>query len=394
MTERDTMTASSPSAAPPVSAPWRPSPSDIALSAAVAAVGALEALTDEPYGLLHPHVWVRGLLPVALGAVVVLIRRWPVHVALFVMLSDLLFYEPVALAVAMFGVGAYARSRSVRIALTLCAMAAHSWAQIGPRQSAGHILTLTLLLVALPELIGLYARSRQALASVAVVRARQLEREQELIADRARAQEQKRIAREMHDVLSHRIAHLVIRAGALQSQPDRGPEAVAEEAAQIRTLGRTALAELRDVLGVLSAASGRTDADFAPQPTLDDLHALVDQARGLGTPVEWSGPPPAALDIAPSVQRAAYRLVQEGLTNAAKHAHGAPVRIDLATTDDQRALRVRVVNEAATRTGAGAVPGAQSGLAGLRERIELLGGTFESGPTSSGGFALSGVIPL
>ncbi len=234
---------------------------------------------------------------------------------------------------------------------------------------------------------GAYLGSRRELLGTLRERAERVEREQALREEQARDRERARIAREMHDVVAHRISQVSMRAGALAYREDLAGEQVREQVGLIQRSANEALQELRGVLGVLRNVHG-TPVD-APQPTLADLPALVEGARAQGAVVrlsaELTGDVPAAL------ARTVYRVVQEGLTNAGKHAPGA--RVDVALTGcPGKQLRVRVVNRAPVGRHP-TVPGAGLGLVGMRERVQLLGGQLEHGPDAEGGFALQARLP-
>ncbi len=194
----------------------------------------------------------------------------------------------------------------------------------------------------------------------------------------------------MHDVLGHRLSLLSVHAGALEFRPDAPAEEVARAAKVIRESAHQALQDLREVIGVLRAPVGEL-----PQPTLADLRLLVAESGRAGMRVdlrtETSGPAPDG------VVRTAYRIVQEGLTNARKHAPGAEVRVRLAGAPG-RGLTVEVDN-AAPATGPGhppdpaPAPPPGQGLGGLAERVALADGRLEHGPTAAGGWRLSAWLP-
>lgn len=207
----------------------------------------------------------------------------------------------------------------------------------------------------------------------------------EALREQAAMAERTRIAREMHDVVAHRVSLMVLHAGGLEvSAPD---ERTAEIAELIRTTGREALSELREILGVLRNGEA---APTAPQPVLDDVGSLIDAACAAGANVDLTTTgTPRPLNA--QVERTAYRVVQEALTNAVKHAPGAEidVRIDYGRT----ALTVTVVNGPATVKVANPVPDSGYGLIGLRERLALVGGTFVAGPLADGGWWVRAIIP-
>jgi signal transduction histidine kinase len=200
-------------------------------------------------------------------------------------------------------------------------------------------------------------------------------------------EERARIARELHDVVAHHMSVIAIQAEAVPMQAAGDPARLESGLAEIRTLSLEALAELRQVLGVLRDQEGRTDT--APQPGLDRLDELVANARaaGLTVTVERSGP----LDgLPPTVGLSAYRILQESLSNAMRHAPGAAVTLVLRHDGDR--LRLRVTNGPGGSPGG--TPGAGHGLVGMRERAALLGGELEAGPVRGGGFQVTAGLPI
>jgi signal transduction histidine kinase len=189
----------------------------------------------------------------------------------------------------------------------------------------------------------------------------------------------------MHDAVGHRVSLMVLQAGAIEmAAGDR--HRVEELADQVQTAGRQALDELRQMVGVLRA--GEEDAPLGPQPGLDDLPRLIQQSREAGMTVELHGPGSCEVDAA--VGRAAYRIVQEALTNAGKHAPGAKVRVSVDRPDDR--LVVRVVN-GPPRQSPGQPASGGFGLVGLGERVRTLGGRLTAEPRLDGGFAVEAVLP-
>jgi signal transduction histidine kinase len=165
---------------------------------------------------------------------------------------------------------------------------------------------------------------------------------------------------------------------------------VQQLAGQVQTAGRQALDELRQMVGVLRAEDGDEQAPLGPQPGMADLPALVAGSRDAGMAVELTGPPPGAAPVEPAAGRAAYRIVQEALTNAGKHAPGAVVRVCVERRDG--GLVVRVSNGPPSGSAAGA-PSGGYGLVGLAERVRTLGGRLTTGPRLDGGFQVEAVLP-
>jgi signal transduction histidine kinase len=272
------------------------------------------------------------------------------------------------------------------------AISAYSYGGDGGYDSFGLVIGLLLTVVVIVS--GLFTRAQRDLVVSLHERAARLEAERRLHEEAARAAERRRIAREMHDVLAHRISLLSLHAGALEFRPDAPPEEIAQAAGVVRGAAHAALQELRDVIGMLREDEVAETTD-PPQPTLCDVPALVEESRAAGMRVELEldadgEAVPAALG------RTAYRIVQEGLTNARKHAPGAAVDVRVARVEDRLEVRVASRRPVAVGAGAGPVapPGAGTGLIGLGERVALAGGTLEHGIAAGGDFVLRALLPL
>lgn len=229
---------------------------------------------------------------------------------------------------------------------------------------------------------------------LAVVEHRQLEELR-----RAVELERARIARELHDVVTHNVSMMVIQAGAARRMLEMDLDESREALLAVEAGGRAAMAELRHVMGLLTMDTDSADpdgedlagrADLAPQPGLDRLDALVARVRDTGVPVELSvvGQP---RPVPSGVELAAYRVVQEALTNMVKHAVGATATVAVEYGADQ--LRVEVTDTGG-RPGPAATSGNGRGLIGLRERLAVYGGTLQSGRRPSGGYRVRALIPL
>ena len=216
-------------------------------------------------------------------------------------------------------------------------------------------------------------------------RADALEREQRALADAAAEAERRRIARELHDVISHSLGVLVLQAGAAEQVLDRDPEQAREVLRSIRATGQEAIGELGTLLAV---ARGEVESSREPNPSLADVSRLVANARQAGLEVEIviEG---ASRELAPALELSAYRIVQEGLTNALKHARARTARVRLAY--GERELEIEVSDDG-TRAADG--HGSRSGLAGIAERVSVFGGRFDAGPQAVGGWRLRAVLPL
>jgi signal transduction histidine kinase len=281
-------------------------------------------------------------------------------------------------------------------------------------------VTTALGLTAPPVLLGLYVGARRRLMESLRERADSLERELQLLAERAeeraewaRNEERTRIAREMHDVVAHRVSLMVVHAAALQAVARKDPEKAVRNAALVGDMGRQALTELRQMLGVLRAgeepvrrASGvplaavREAAAVAASrageeegPSLSELEELIGQSAAAGMVVDLSVEGEVR-SYAAEIEQTAFRVVQEALTNVHKHAAGAKTHVRLAHRVSEIAMQVE--NEPPPEPGsasAAGLPSGGNGLVGMRERVVALGGVFVSGPTDAGGFRVSAVIP-
>ncbi|KAA5837305.1 histidine kinase [Saccharopolyspora hirsuta] len=243
-----------------------------------------------------------------------------------------------------------------------------------------------------PAVLGLYVSARRRLVGALRERAERAEREQELLAEQARADERTRLATEMHDVVTHRVSLMVLQAGAL-GVAAKDP-AIRQAAEELRTSGCEALEELRDLVGVLRRGSGEQDAcpDATPPTDLPDLGELIGQSEAVGVPVEFTvdGDPTM---VSAAVGRTAYRVVQEALTNVHKHAFGSRVSVHLLHSDDRLRLVVRNTEPPERAAPDLADSGSGTGLLGLQQRVELVGGTFRAGPADRGGFEVDVILP-
>lgn len=243
------------------------------------------------------------------------------------------------------------------------------------------------LMSAMPLLLGLWLYSRRDLLTSLRERAEQAERERDLLAERAVTAERRRIAREMHDVVAHRVSVISLQAGALtMTATDQRTEEVAEV---IRVSSSAALSELREMLRAL-----RDDAENNPggdhaAPTLNGLRELVADSVAAGADITLDMPEELP-ETSTVVGRAAYRVLQEALTNAGKHAPGSPVRAEVVAGED--GLAVEVTNQRGA--GTTVVEGSGYGLIGMRERVTLAGGTLQVGRTDDDGYRVRATFPV
>ena len=244
---------------------------------------------------------------------------------------------------------------------------------------AGIEVVPLLLLTVAPWAAGRLVRSRRELIDTLAERNRQLEAEREAVAALAVRRERARIARELHDIVAHHLAVMVIQAGAGRlAAPDDGARF-----AGIRDAGNEALAELDRLVALL-----QTD-EAAARPRA--LETLLGQARAAGLELDYE-PLPEGVRVAPAVEDGAYRVIQEALTNAMKHAAGSVVRVRLAVRAG--ALEIDVRDGGAVVPSPLAASGLGLGLAGMRERVEALGGALDAGPRADGGWRLQARLPL
>jgi signal transduction histidine kinase len=332
---------------------------------------------------------------VAACALLPVLLRWPVPGALA--LAALVALSPAAIPAATFGTLHVAEWRRFAAAATVGAAGVVAGAVQGlwrPFDGLPYIWWLVIVIAVEAALVGWgqLTQARRALIVSLRERARRAEAEQGRRVAEARAAERTRIAREMHDVLAHRLSLLATYAGAIEYRPDAPPEQVARAASVVRAGAHQALDELREVITVLREDDGDGDAAQRPQPGLADLPRLVEESRDAGARVQLDDrvPDPAAL---PGVAgRTAYRVVQEGLTNARKHAPGEPVQVVIdGRPGGELLIEIRnpLVNGQAARP---AIGGSGTGLIGLTERVRLAGGELDHEATD-GEFRLSARLP-
>jgi signal transduction histidine kinase len=233
--------------------------------------------------------------------------------------------------------------------------------------------------------LGFAAQQRERFVTSLVARAEQAERIAEREVELAARDERSRIAREMHDVVAHGLSVIVVQADGARYAAARDPGVAVGTLATISATGRESLTEMRRLLGLLRDG----DTGVAPQPGLDDVRHLVDEARAAGMQVE-ADLPESTPDVPDGVGLAAYRIVQESLTNVRKHA-GPRASVALRVTVG-RAVEVEVRDDG--RGAAAASDGRGLGVTGMRERAAVHGGTLEAGPAPGGGFAVSARLPL
>jgi signal transduction histidine kinase len=370
---------------------WTVDAAGFLLAAALGALFLSPALHDSAVPLSTPQV----VVDVACGTLACLSlwwrRRWPLGVALTCILLGA--FSISATAAGLLALTSLAVHRSLRLVLLAAALwipSALVFAVYSPTTDALSVVLVVIPLVLAATAWGMFVRARRQLLFTLRERALRAEAEQRLHADRARMAERTLIAREMHDVLAHRISLMALHAGALEVQPDLPPQ-VRETAELLRLTARQALEELRGVIGVLREEPGWQPA--APQPTLSDIPRLIDETRRAGAKIDFEMRVDHPSTAPGMLGRDAYRIVQESLTNIGKHAHGTAGRVRVTGAVDS-GLHVSVRNRLPIHTHAGpTLPGSGAGLLGLQERVALAGGNLVHGPDGSGDFVVDAELP-
>jgi len=332
-----------------------------------------------------PPMW----LGVPLGVGVGLLTRWRRRLPLLLLAGSLLANAVVsahmAVAVALYTLAerltAWPRVTAATLTSTVL-VGVPIWGFAG----ADGAVPISAAVCVAPALLGMYVGTRHELDERVREWAQHIERDQHQRIAIARSDERAQIARDMHDVVTHRVSLMVLQATALEAATGGDPVAIGK---QIGTTGREALAELRSLVGVLRNDS---DAPLTPQPGLADLPALIEESRRIGIPVTLDVADPAARRPPLLVEHAAYRFVRESLTNVHKHAPGARTRIRVDQTP--HVLRLSVRNAPGRPVAISPLPAGGHGLLGLAERVRLVGGEFSAGPTVDGGFEVTAEVPM
>jgi signal transduction histidine kinase len=316
-------------------------------------------------------------------------RQAPVAVTAVALVAFVITESPVALGIGLFTLAVHRRDRvlavttaaaAVTVAVVTTAYSAHnSWLEGALAGVFGPGFCVA---------AGSYIGARRDLVVSLRERATRAEAERELRGEQARLEERARIAREMHDVLAHKVSLIALHAGGLEVTVDPPPERVRTTARLIGTTAREAMDDLREVLGVLRAGSANDGTDLAPPPGAADIERVVEASRVAGVRTSLTMDVPELPD---TVGRTVYRVVRESLTNVHKHARGAATAVAIAG-DDVRGVTVEVINQRPVSQVA-LLPGAGAGLIGLRERVVLLGGRLEYGASADGGWRVAAWLP-
>ena len=381
--------------------PGRPTWSDLIVAGAITVIAQAETWTSEScdpkpgfaaaaLGISLPLVW-RRVAPIPVLALI--------FVPLFAMtLMDNRLdaaYIMLALIAAFTAVGSYCANRrqaavGLGIGLTLLAvlfgLEAATASEADDPTPFGDFVFVGGIIGAFWAL-AVALRERSLRTEALEDRAQRLEREREERARQAVAEERARIARELHDVVAHSVSVIAVQTGSMRRRLRHEHPAEAEELAATERTARQALAEMRRMLGLLRA--DHDDVALAPQPGIADVDDLVEQSRGTGLDIRLhvEGEPTA---LAPGIDLAAYRIVQEALTNVIKHA--GPAHAEVAVRFRERELELEVTDDGrgprASQNGGG------HGLVGMRERAALYSGSVEAGPQPDGGFAVRARLPI
>lgn len=352
---------------------------DIALAVLLAILAEVDAFVGDWRG---PHA-VNAVVAPVMALSLAWRRRHPVGVLAFNVVglsalsaafggsetSTLVFI----MVAAVFSAAAHGEKPAATVVLSLVAAAVQT--SLDPEIHTFGDATWDLILLTVTLVVGFAQRTRIAT----------LERNHELLVGAAADEERGRIARELHDIISHSLGVLVLQAGAAEQVLERDPERAREVLRSIRATGQEAIGEMGTLLGVIR---GEAVASREPQPSLADVGKLVTKMgeAGLHVGMEIEG---ERRRLSPALELSAYRIVQEGLTNALKHAGGAHARVVLRYSDEE--LEVEVADDG---KGNGNGNGSRRGLAGIGERVAVFGGRLDAGPRPDGGWTLRAGFPL
>jgi signal transduction histidine kinase len=381
---------------------WRPllAPAlDLAIAALVVGLGLISAaLVPQSIGTMPLGLAIA--LAIATGNLIAFRRRWPVAVlvatAAVLLVGQTygtsLNFGGFALLIAVYTVATETPRRISLVVLAalpaylVVAVLIFNTVHPNPTSTVLADLVTAIAIYGTAWLVGDSLRTRRMRTAALEARAAQLERDQQQAARLAVQNERAVIARELHDVVAHSVSVMIVQAGAARRVIDAQPEEARAALASIETTGREALAEMRRMLGILRSDDG--PAPLAPQHGLANLGQLIANAQAADVVAELSivGEP---RPLAPGIDLAVYRIIQEAITNTIKHA--APTRATIRLSYEPSAVVVDV-RDAGSRPAA-RVPSSGHGLVGMEERVRIYGGTFDAGPAPGGGFAIHARMP-
>jgi signal transduction histidine kinase len=359
---------------------------DLLVAAAAALLCWFAAISTPPTKLPEP-TWLALLAGAVVGAPLVVRRRWPIAAAVFVavaaaallatgVIPDYASPAPVAVAgVTAYTVGLLSEgdrgAKGVLVAMGFLVVGTMFGGDSPDSPGLGG-MAFAVLVCGASWAVGWTLRERRRHADVTAAES----------TARAVAEERLRIAREMHDAVGHSLSLIAVKASVAGHVARQRPEEVVDALEVIASESRGALTELRRVVGAL-----RTEPGYGPPPSLGDLERLAERAESAGVSVRLDVR--GGEDLPDSVAAAAFRIVQESLTNVVRHAAPAACRVDVESTGAH--LRIEVTDDGTRRQSP--APGGGTGIAGMRERVAAYGGTFSAGPRSGGGFAVVATLP-
>ena len=359
---------------------------DVGIAAVLVVGGLVEGLVSE----LDRPLWLHQVLVVVIMSAVALRRRFPlatlgfVVVGMMIVDSDGQLSTFGALVLVSFTAGLEIDPPRAWWGLFLATVPFYVGLTVSQSFQVSDYIAVTVLYGG-SWAVGQMVRQRTQQAAEHAARADRAERDREERAAHAVAEERTRIARELHDIVAHSISVVAVQTQAVRRRLDPSLTREIADLVAVETTARQAMAEMRRLFGVLRADTDRPALE--PQPGLDQLDRLIADARTAGTPVELTVDG-ERVALPPGLDLAAYRIVQEALTNARRHAPGTPVRVALRFLGG--GLEVTVRNDGPV----GPWPSGEGfGLIGMRERVSLYGGQLEAGPTA-GGFAVRAMLPL
>ena len=350
---------------------------DVGIAAVLVVTGLLESVVGE----VERPLWLHQLLVVVVMAAVAFRRRFPLSTLAFVVVGMMVVDADgqlstfAALVLVSFTAGLELDPPRAYAGLALATVPFYVGFALTTEPMVSDFVAVTVLYGG-SWAVGQAVRQRSRQVAEHAARADRAEREREERAAHAVTEERTRIARELHDVVAHSISVIAVQTQAVRRRLDPSLEREIADLRAVETTARQAMAEMRRLFGVLRADTDRLDLE--PQPGLDQLDRLVADARTAGTPVDVvvEG---ERIPLPPGLDLAAYRIVQEALTNARRHAPGSQVRVRLAFAGGGLEVTVDSDGRARARSDGGGL-----GLVGMRERVALYGGELEAGPTAAG----------
>ena len=297
---------------------------------------------------------------------------------------------PIACMIALYTVAAHTPRRESAVGAAVVAVLILVLTALGSQGLDATSAVANLAVFGIAYSVGRYVSVRRAYTEQLELRASDAEENRRRDAERAVAEERLRIARELHDVVAHAMSIVAVQSGVAAHVIDQRPDEAKAMLGTINRTSREALDEMRRMLGVLRAEGDLPTGELAPAPTLAEVGSLVSSVEQTGVDVELEvrGEPP---ELTPGLDLAAYRIVQEALTNVVRHA--GPAHVDIRLTYEPDAVVVEVVDDGRGAASGVSTAGGGHGLVGMRERVDLYDGTLDAGPRAGGGFAVLARLP-